>query len=112
MICDLFLVTCLVIYGPGAISYTPVLENVAQRRVSNGWGGLPDDWYEYDVLVATPGCAQLGRGGWLITKRYGVFSALVVDCTHERDNMLHIGLLVDASWAVLHHEPAWLVLQP
>lgn len=110
LICDLYLVACLTILGPGAISYTPLLERVAEHRIETGWGRLPAYWRRYDVLVATPGCEYLGKAGWVITSKYGTLSALVVDCTHDTETMPGNGLLVDGNCC--HHDIAWLVLEP
>lgn len=110
MTCDLFLTACLTIHGPGYIAYTPLLERVAEHRLETGWGRLPADWTSFDVLVATPGCAQLGKSGWLITPD-GVLSALVVDCSENPQAMLDRGLLADASRRGLNHQRAWLVLR-
>lgn len=111
MTCDLLLAVCLTIHGPGVISYTPILERVAERRVLNEWG-LSADWREYDILVAPADCGLLGRSGWLITSE-GIQSALVVDCAQEkhRQPMIDNGLLVDANMENLTHLKGWLVLK-
>ena len=111
MTCDLFLAACVSISGPGAIGYSPILEQVAERRIANEWG-LSADWREYEVLVATPNCKQLGKSGWLIAGGR-VLSARVVDCAQpkHRRAMEDNGLLVDASRRGLNHKAGWLVLR-
>lgn len=101
----------MTVYGPGAISYTPILERVAERRVLNEWG-LTDDWRGFDVLVAPSDCRLLGRSGWLIANG-DVHSAIVVDCEQQahRGQMAERGLLADASRRGLNHQRAWLILR-
>ena len=111
MTCDLFLAACVSISGPGAIGYSPILEQVAERRIANEWG-LSADWREYEVLVATPNCKQLGKSGWLIAGGR-VMTAKVVDCEADvhAGQMAERGLLVDASRRWLNHKAGWLVLR-
>ena len=110
-ICDLLLATCLTIYGPGAISYSVVLERVAERRVEAGWS-LSAGWQEYEVLVATADCRLLDRSGWLVVGDR-ILTAKVVDCEQQahRGQMRQRGLLVDANVKDLNHQRAWLILE-
>lgn len=99
------------IFGPGAISYSAILDDVAERRVLNEWG-LSADWRGYDVLVAPADCRLLGRSGWLIANG-DVYSAIAVDCENgdHAGQMAERGLLADASRRGLNHQRAWLVLR-
>lgn len=110
MPCDLLLAACLTIFGPGAISYSAILDDVAERRINAGWGLSEISGYE--VLVAPADCNLLGRSGWLIANG-DVYSAIVVDCEQKahRGQMESRGLLVDASRVGLNHKEAWLVLR-
>lgn len=111
MTCELLLATCLSIHGPGVISYTPILERVAERRVINEWG-LTADWRGFEVLVAPADCGLLGRSGWLIVGDR-ILRALVVDCEQKahRGQMAARGLLADGSLEGLNHQAGWLVLR-
>lgn len=110
MACDLIVSACL-IFGPGAISYSAILDNVAERRVLNEWG-LSGDWQGYDVLVAPADCRLLGRSGWLIANG-DVYTTIAVDCENgdHRGQMAERGLLADGSLEGLNHKRAWLVLR-
>jgi len=101
----------LSIIGPGAVSYTPALEVVAERRVLNDWG-LTDDWSTFEVLAAVPDCRLLNRSGWLIAGGK-VLTVKIVDCAQEkhRQAMVDNGLLADASMEELNHKAGWLVLR-
>ena len=111
MICELLLSACLTVIGPGAISYSAILDDVAARREANEWG-LSAGWREYTVLVATADCRQLGKSGWLIANG-DVYTAIVIDCEQQahRGQMAERGLLADASLEWLGHQAGWLVLR-
>lgn len=101
----------IVILGPGALSYTPVLEAVASRRLANHWG-LTGDIAGYDALAAPADCGLLDKSGWLVAGGK-VLTVKIVDC----ENGEHAGtmdgrnLLADVNREELGHEKAWLVLR-
>lgn len=99
------------ILGPGALSYTPVLEQVAERRIALGFG--LSDIEAGAVLIAPASCDLLGRKGWLIAGG-GVQRAQVVDCENgnHKGEMTERGILADVSSEELGHEkPAWVILE-
>jgi hypothetical protein len=108
------ILSAALVLGPGVLSPADagVLERVAERRSTNGWGLAPGtDWRVYDVLVAPADCEHLGRTGWLITRR-ARYRALVVDCEsgEHAGQMRARGLLADVNRAELGHQMAVLVL--
>ena len=98
------------IHGPGALSYTPVLESVAERRIALGFG--LSEIEAGVVLVAPANCAHLGRRGWLIAGG-AVHRAQVVDCEADvhRGEMVERGILADVNKPRLDHERGWLILK-
>lgn len=101
----------MVVIGPGALSYTPVLETVASRRLANHWG-LTGDIAGYDVLAAPADCGLLNKSGWLIIEGR-ILSVKVVDCENGNHAGMMDGrnLLADVNREELAHERAWLVLR-
>lgn len=110
-ICDLILAACLTIHGPGAIGYSAILDDVAERRTYAGWG-LSADWTEYDVLLGVPDCDLLNYEAWLIAGGK-VIKGLIVDCAEglDAEEMIARGLLADMNKEELNHESGWLVVK-
>ena len=101
------------IIGPGSISLASpgVLESVAHRRITYGWGlsSIPVD----TILVAPVDCSLLGRRGWLVAGGE-VLDALVVDCQADvhKGQMEGRSLLLDVNRPKkLDHKDGWLILQ-
>jgi hypothetical protein len=110
---SLFPVQDFDIVGPGFVSYADpgVLEAVAERRVTNGWG-LSGDWEGYDVLAAPASCKLLNRSGWLVAGGK-VLTVKIVDCEQKAHagQMAERGLLLDVNRWGLRGEKGWLVLK-
>lgn len=104
----------LTVLGPGVLSGADpgVLERVAERRLRNGWGLEQVDPAGFDVLVAPPDCALLGRDGWLSVGGR-VHRVLVVDCEarHHRGQMARRGLLADVNRPELVHRKGLVILR-
>lgn len=102
------------VVGPGTVSYASpgVLEQVAERRIKNGWG-IPDhiNLSDYEVLGATIDCTELGRNGYIVTDKT-VKSILIVDCENSdhKGQMAKRQLVVDVNDKSLVHETAYLIL--
>lgn len=107
----MILLNSVAIVGPGALSYTPVLEAVASRRLANHWG-LTGDVADYDALVAPADCGLLDKSGWLITGGE-IWTVKAVDCeaSSHAGMMNERGLLADTNREELSHRRAWLVLR-
>lgn len=96
------------IYGPGALAYTTVLEQVSETRIKYGYGLDSIDGYE--VLVAPSDCDLLGKNGWLITEDE-VLTAIVVDCESEEHKgiMKERNILADVNKENLGK--GWLIIK-
>lgn len=102
------------VVGPGytSLANPGVLEQVAERRIENGWGLTEDvDLTAYSLLGAVADCKSLGHGGYLVTEKE-VKSILIVDCEADvhRGDMDRKKLIVDINDKELVHQEAYLVL--
>jgi hypothetical protein len=97
------------IIGPGALSYTTVLEQVAERRIRLGFG--LSEIEVGAVLVAPANCRHLGQRGWLLAD--GIHRVVVVDCENgnHAGQMTARGILADVSREKLGHQAGWLILE-
>lgn len=92
------------------MSYAGNLEEVANRRIKNGWN--LDSIEGYEILVAPSDCNLLNRSGWLIVEGK-IYSAIVVDCEQEkhRGQLEERGLLCDQNIKDLTHKESFLILR-
>ena len=79
----------------GTLGYSEFIEPVAQRRMYAEWGGLSHDPKDFDVLVGTEDCNQLGQTGWLL-RNDNFYSVLVVDCK-QKTHVFSDGYLADIN---------------
>lgn len=96
------------VYGPGAFSYTSVLEEVSERRIKYGYG--LSDIEGYDILVAPSDCSLLGKDGWIISAQ-GIHSMIAVDCESDihKGTMQTNGILADVNTKEL--KKGWLIFK-
>lgn len=96
----------IVLVGHFSQANSGVLEQVAERRIANGWG--LEEVKEGHILIATPQCHWLGHEATVIvgSKRY---RATVVDCSHNSNAMIQRGLVADTNTHELVHQEAQVI---
>jgi len=106
----------VILFGVMSYANPGVLETVAHNRAA----GITDhqlrqNWYDYDILLATESCGYVNRTGTLYLEDGRRLSALVVDCQDPADiaeaSLTSLGLLADGNMWSAVHQKAILVLR-